>query len=153
MKSWKEKLHDSKGLPKIVELKPEAAQRWGGRTMVVPSPIEVDRLMKRVPRGKVVTISEIRQALAKNHKTDLGCPLTAGIFAWIAAHAAEEERGEGVKDITPYWRTLKGKGELNPKYPGGIHQQKTFLENEGFKIILKGKKYLVLDYEKNLAKI
>jgi alkylated DNA nucleotide flippase Atl1 len=153
MKSWTEKLHDSKDLPKVVKLKAEAAEHWGGETMVVPSPIEVDELMKKVPRGKVVTINEIRKALAKKHKTDLGCPLTSGIFAWIAAHAAEEERGKGILNITPYWRTLKAKGELNPKYPGGIHQQKTFLENEGFKIITKGKKHLVENYESKIAKL
>ena len=153
MKSWNEKLNDSKDLPKIVKLKPEGAQHWGGETMVVPSPLEVDELMKKVPRGKVVTINEIRKALAKKHRTDIGCPLTSGIFAWIAAHAAEEERGRGEKEITPYWRTLKAKGELNPKYPGGIHQQKTFLENEGFKIVKKGKKYLVENYDRKIAKI
>ncbi len=30
-----------------------------------------------------------------------------GIFSWIAAHAAEEQRQQGALDITPYWRTLK----------------------------------------------
>lgn len=153
MKSWSEKLHDKKDLPKVVKLNPEAAAKWGGKTMVVPSPMEVDELMKKVPRGKVVTINEIRKALAKKHKTELGCPLTSGIFAWIAAHAAEEERGKGVENITPYWRTLKAKGELNPKYPGGIHQQKTFLENEGFRVITKGKKHLVENYDRKIAKL
>ena len=153
MKSWSEKLHDKKDLPKVVKLNPEAATKWGGETMVVPSPEEVNDLMKKVPRGKVVTINEIRKALAKKHKTDLGCPLTSGIFAWIAAHAAEEERGKGMENITPYWRTLKAKGELNPKYPGGIHQQKTFLENEGFRVITKGKKHLVENYDRKIAKL
>ena len=153
MKSWNEKLHNQKDLPKVVKLNPEAAAKWGGKTMVVPTPMEVDALMKKVPRGKVVTINEIRKALAKKHKTDLGCPLTSGIFAWIAAHAAEEERGKGMENITPYWRTLKAKGELNPKYPGGIHQQKTFLENEGFRVITKGKKHLVENYDRKIAKL
>ena len=153
MKSWNEKLHDSKDLPKVVNLKPEAAQHWGGETMVIPVPLEVDELMRKVPKGKIVTINEIRKALAKKHKTDIGCPLTSGIFAWIAAHAAEEEKSKGVQNITPYWRTLKAKGELNPKYPGGIHQQKTFLSNEGFRVITKGKKYYVDNYEKYIAKL
>ena len=153
MKSWNEKLHNQKDLPKVVKLNPEAAAKWGGKTMVVPTPMEVDALMKKVPRGKVVTINEIRKALAKKHKTDLGCPLTSGIFAWIAAHAAEEERGKGVENITSYWRTLKAKGELNPKYPGGIHQQKTLLENEGFRVITKGKKHLVENYDRKIAKL
>lgn len=42
--------------------------------------------------------------------------MTTGIFAWIAAHAAEEQRQQGKRDITPYWRTLKSGGVINPKY-------------------------------------
>ena len=80
----------------------------------------------------------------------MGCPLTTGIFAWLAAHAAEEAAAEGKKGITPYWRTLKSGGELNPKYPGGIKAQKARLEAEGHTIRRKGKRYVVADYEKVL---
>jgi len=46
--------------------------------------------------------------------------MTTGIFAGIAARAAEEMAIEGKQNITPYWRTIKSKGELNEKYPGGV---------------------------------
>lgn len=146
-KNWIEKLNDSKDLPKIVQLEGKAADKWGGGKMIIPSPKEVDEIMSQVPRGKLITISEIRSILSKKHNADIGCPLTSGIFAWIAANAAEEERGLGKKDITPYWRTLKTGGFLNEKYPGGIEQQKTFLEGEGHKIVQKGKKFMVENYE------
>jgi len=51
-------------------------------------------MMAKVPNGKVVTISEIRSALAKKHGATIGCPLTTGIFAWVAANAVEEEAGQ-----------------------------------------------------------
>lgn len=57
------------------------------------------------------------------------------------------------KDETPYWRTLKANGELNPKYPGGVDVQKEMLEKEGHTIIQRGRtnvKYYVKDYEKSL---
>jgi alkylated DNA nucleotide flippase Atl1 len=76
-----------------------------------------------------------------------------GIFARIAAGAAEEDTKEGEKNITPYWRTLKSGGVINEKYPGGEMGQKKLLENEGHKVIQKGKKYLVCDFEKNLVKL
>jgi len=76
-----------------------------------------------------------------------------GIFAWIAANAAEEQRQEGKHDITPYWRTLKTGGVINPKYPGGVERQKRLLEKEGHKVVQKGKKYVVVDYEKSLEKL
>ena len=152
-KSWAEKLADNKGLPKVEEITDKMSKRWGTGTVVIPAPIEVDAMMKKVPEGKLVTINEIRAALAKKHKATIGCPMTTGIFAWIAANAAEEQRQEGEKDITPYWRTLKISGVINEKYPGGAEGQKKLLEEEGHKVIQKGKKHVVADYEKSLIKL
>lgn len=150
-KSWVEKLADSKGLPKVEKITAKMSKRWGTGTVVIPAPMEVNEMMRRVPEGKLVTINEIRSALAKRHKATIGCPLTTGIFAWIAANAAEEQRQEGEQDITPYWRTLKTGGVINPKYPGGVEKQKRFLEKEGHRVIQKGKKHVVADYEKSLV--
>ncbi len=153
-KSWREKLYDSKDLPKIVKSDDKKCKRWGmkeGDTMVVPAPIEVDEIMKKIPKGKLITINEIRKILAKKHNATIACPLTTGIFVRIAAEAAVEAEQEGEKNITPYWRTLKAGGVLNEKYPGGIEKQKKLLEDEGHKIIQKGKKFLVVDFEKKLV--
>ncbi len=77
------------------------SKRWGSGTVVIPAPIEVDALMREVPRCKLVTINEIREALAQKHRATIGCPITMGIFAWIAANAAEEQRRVGKKDSPP----------------------------------------------------
>jgi alkylated DNA nucleotide flippase Atl1 len=156
VKSWQEKLTDSKDLPRVVKLTPKLARRWGAKpndTLLVPAPIEVDEVMKRVPDGSLTTINEVRTVLAKKHGANLCCPITTGIFARIAAGAAEEAAKQGKKNITPYWRTLKAGGEINPKYPGGVEYQKELLEKEGHRIIKKGERFLVLDYEKQLAKL
>ncbi|MCK4320289.1 hypothetical protein KAW11_01620, partial [Candidatus Bathyarchaeota archaeon] len=118
-KSWSEKLKDNKGLPKVEKITDKMSKRWGTGTVVIPAPMEVNEMMRKVPEGNLITINEIRAALAKKHGATIGCPLTTGIFAWVAANAAEEERQKGEKDITPYWRTLKTGGVINPKYPGG----------------------------------
>src|SRR3984885_13298259 len=118
-KSWREKLADDKGLPKVCEVRAGHGIRGGEGRMVIPAPREVDALMKQVPRGRLVTINELRTALARKHRADFACPITTGIFSWIAAHAAAEWEAAGRKRITPYWRTLKTGGEVNPKYPGG----------------------------------
>ncbi len=155
-KSWQEKLMDSKDLPKIVTLDHKLAFKWGfapGDTMVIPAPLEVDEIMKKVPRGKLITINQIREALAKKHNTVTACPITTGIFAKIAAWAQEERALSGEQNITPYWRTLKKGGVLNEKYPGGIEKQIELLEKEGHKITKKGKKYIVLNYDKFLVNI
>jgi hypothetical protein len=144
--TWQEKLNDSKGYPKVEEIKGKMSKKWGAGTVVIPAPIEVDQLMRKVPKGKLTTINEIRSALATKHKATIGCPLTTGIFAWISAYAAEEQKQLGKTDITPYWRTLKTGGFLNEKYPGGLETQKQLLEQEGHVVIKKGKKYFVKDY-------
>jgi|ERR1043166_2531637 hypothetical protein len=150
-KSWREKLADSKGLPKVGKIEGKMTTRWGTGTMVVPAPVEVDELMRRVPKGKLVTINELRTALAKKHGVNIACPITTGIFSWIAAHAADEAARDGAKQITPYWRTLKTGGELNPKYPGGIPSLTKRLREEGHRVITKGKRFLVADFEKSLV--
>ena len=137
------------------EITPNMSQRWGTGTVVIPAPREVDAIMRQVPRGKVITINEIRAIPARKHGASIGCPITTGIFAWVAAHAAEEDAAEGKKDITAYWRTLKSGGELNPKYPGGIEAQCARLEAEGHTIEPgRGQKPpKVKNWEKCLVKI
>jgi alkylated DNA nucleotide flippase Atl1 len=121
--------------------------------VVIPAPVEVDQLMRKVPRGKLTTINEIRQALATKHQATIGCPMTTGIFAWIAANAAEEQKLQGKTDITPYWRTLKVNGLINEKYPGGSVAQTVLLEQEGHVIVRKGKNCFVKDYEKAVIRL
>ena len=150
-RSWREKLADNKGLPKVGKIEGKMSSRWGTGTMVIPAPVEVKELMDKVPRGKLASINELRVALAKAHGTDMACPITTGIFAWIAAHAAEESAAAGEKAITPYWRTLKTGGELNPKYPGGVEGVRKLLRAEGHQVVQKGKKYVVAGYEKALV--
>lgn len=151
-KSWREKLHTAGDLPKVVKLNEKQQKFFRAKTLAIPSPVEVDGIMRKVPKGKLITINHIRNIVAARHKADAGCPITTGIFAWIASYAAEEDRDAGKKRITPYWRTLKNGGELNPKYPGGIKEQSAALKGEGLKIRSKGKRVFVEDYEKNLVK-
>jgi len=151
-KSWRGKLADRKDLPRVEMISEKMRTRWGTGTLVIPAPLEVDEIMKRVPEGKLITINEIRTLLAKKHKATIGCPITTGIFAMIAAHVAREDLEEGKKKVTPYWRTLKTGGEINPKYPGGIADQRRRLESEGHRVIRKGESYFVEDYETHLIR-
>ena len=150
-KSWQEKLADSKDLPKVEEITEKMSKRWGTGTVVIPAPMEVDEIMSKVPEGKLITINEIRAILARKHGATIGCPMTTGIFAWVAAHAAAEAAAEGKQNTTPYWRTLKTGGVINEKYPGGVEGQKALLEKEGQTVVQKGKKHVVADFEEHLV--
>jgi len=137
----------------VEQITDKMSKRWGTGTVVIPAPREVDEIMKKVPEGKVITINQIRAIVAQKHSASIGCPLTTGIFANIAARAAEEAAAEGEENITPYWRTLKADGSLNEKYPGGVEAQATRLREEGHTIELsKGKKPpRVRDFEKAMV--
>jgi hypothetical protein len=150
-KSWREKLADDKGFPQVYPIDETKSKRWGEGTFVIPAPREVDELMRRVPKGKLTTIDELRKALARKHGATISCPITTGIFAWIAAHAAAEAVAAGAKRVTPYWRTLKSKGEINPKYPGGLAEMKRRLLAEGHQVESKRRRAFVAEFERRLA--
>ena len=124
------------------------SKRLGSGTVVIPAPKEVDAAMKKIRSGKLTTIELIRNALAEKHGATIACPMTTGIFAWIASHAADEAEDEGRTRITPYWRTLKSGGELNPKYPGGVENLKARLTAEGHSVVQKGKRFVVEGYDR-----
>jgi hypothetical protein len=71
-KSWREKLLDSKDMPKVVEVNEKMSHKWGTGTCVIPAPIEVDEIMRSVPKGKLITINIIRERLAKKHNASFG---------------------------------------------------------------------------------
>lgn len=152
-KDFNAMLHDSKDMPKLQILTdPKSIEKYGGNKMYFAPPIDYDRVMKRIPYGKLTTLGEIRTFFAQENHADFTEPITAGIFVSIAAWASFQ-RGE---EETPYWRTLKAGGELNPKYPGGVIAQKEKLEAEGHTILVKGRtnlRYYVADYERYLFPI
>lgn len=158
-KTWMEKLEDKASLPKVLKLEKRfpcynAVHKMGaevGDEVVLVNPSEVVNIMKQVPKGKLTTIVEICIKLAKRHNTKGCCSLTTGIFIMTTANAVEEAHREGKFLDIPYWRTLKADGYLNPKYPGGQEAHKKLLEQEGHKVVQKGKKYLVQDFQKYLT--
>jgi len=158
-KTWQEKLEDKASLPKTLKLEKgfpcyNAVHKMGaeiGDDIVLVNPSEVVEIMKQVPKGKLTTIVEICKRLAKQHGVKACCSLTTGIFIMTAANAMEEANSEGKFLDIPYWRTLKAEGFLNPKYPGGQEAHKRLLEQEGHRVLQKGKRFLVQDFQTHLA--
>ncbi|MEW5937589.1 MAG: hypothetical protein AB1665_07215 [Candidatus Thermoplasmatota archaeon] len=138
--SWREKL-EKRQEHEIVVVGEKWAGRFGfkkGERCLIPRPLDVDALIRKVGAGKLVTPRIIRERLARDFKVEGTCPLTTGIFINISARAAEEDRASGRKDIAPYWRVVKDDGGLNPKFPGGIKGHAKLLREEGH-TILRGK--------------
>ena len=152
-KDFNKMMNENKGMPKIQIVTDEKTiKKYGGTKMFFAPPTYYDELIKRVPKGKLITIGQMRDYLAKQNHADFTDPMTAGIFVNIVAWASYQRD----TDITPYWRTLKSDGELNVKYPEAIDLQRRLLEEEGHTIITKGTKnikYYVKDFEKSLIEL
>lgn len=149
-KDFNAMLKDSKDMPKIqIVTDKKTIEKYGGEKMYFAPPVDYDRVMKQVPKGKLLTVGMIREYFARQNGADFTEPITAGVFVSIAAWASHQRQD----DPTPYWRTLKAGGELNPKYPGGVEAQKEKLEAEGHTVLTRGRtnlKYYVREYEKSL---
>ena len=150
-KSYNEKLNSPGDLPKIEDIsgQPKAVERWGGTKMLIAAPLQYNEIMAGIPEGKVITVDRVRANLAARAGADFTCPLTAGIFVNVCANASEERD----HDRIPWWRTLRAKGELGEKYPGGTEGQKLLLEMEGHAVIQKGKRFFVEHFEEKMAEL
>lgn len=128
-KSWREKL-ESSASPRVVD------DPKGRGKMLIPRPLDVDVLVRQIPEGKLATVGQIRERLARGHGADLTCPLVTGIFLRIVAEVAEEDEKMGTSGFAPYWRVVKDDGGLNDKFPGGVEAQAARLQAEGHLISL-----------------
>ena len=88
---YRKRLNDKKDFPKIKTIPKKLEKSWGIGKFVMPTPLEVNDLMKKVPKGKLMTINQIRKKFATKYKTTTACPIVTGIFVNVVARAAEEE--------------------------------------------------------------
>lgn len=151
-KSWRDKM-EKPAESKVVDVPPKMQKRFGTGKMIIATPMIIDGIVRKIPKGKLATVVQIMDKLCEDFGTDTACPMTTGIFLGIVAKAAEEDRAAGRKKIAPYWRVLKSNGELNPKFPGGMETHAAKLEAEGHEIEKIRKTWKVRDFEKRLAEL
>ena len=151
---WREKI-DRITEFKVTDVPLRMQKRFGKGKMLIPRPADMEVIIKKIRKGKLITKSELRNRLSSDFNADVTCPITAGIFLRIIAEAAEEESGNGKKIITPNWRVINNDGSLNVKFPGGEKHQAEYLKKEGHTISKSAKSNLltVRDFEKKLASL
>jgi alkylated DNA nucleotide flippase Atl1 len=102
----------------------------GRGEMLVPSGLQIEELIQKIPKGHVVTIGWIREYLATEAGVSLTCPLVTGIMVRLIAEA--EVAGQST---APWWRVVKDKGILHDKFPSAPDEQKIRLQKEGVELI------------------
>lgn len=152
--SWREKINRITDT-KIVDLPDNVPSHFGKGKMLISRPLDIEAVVRKVPKGKLITKSQLRAILAMNAGTDTACPLTTGIFLRMVSEAAEEDALLGKKNIAPYWRVIGEMGELNEKFPFGMEGQAKKLEAEGVRVEAKKRsgKLVAVDFEKKLMKL
>jgi hypothetical protein len=93
------------------EVRPMPKDRIGlkkGDLCLLPSARLVDDFIRAIPKGKSMSLLELRQHLARQHKAEGTCPVYLGYHLRTVAEAACEARDRGAKpgQITPVWRVL-----------------------------------------------
>lgn len=99
-------------------------------------------LIRKVPRGKMVTLTALREKLARAASADITCAMVAG--KTTAAEAAAEEMRAGKSRVAPWWRVVRDDGSLFEKLPGGPASQAGHLEAEGHQIRKSAKLRVIL---------
>jgi len=129
----------------IIETIPKTMEKFLGCAgqMVKPSPDTVEALVGKVTKGKLATISQLREKIARDFNVDTACPAAT----LKALHLISKK-----EQAKCFWRIVKEKGELISKYPNGVEGHAELLQNEGHKIDFSKKVPVVAGYESKLSK-
>lgn len=135
-KDFNAMLHRDAGMPKIQIVTDRATiEKYGGERMFFAPPLAYDEIMKKVPRGKVLTVGAIRAFLAERGGADFTDPITAGIFVSIAAWASEQRRGPNA-----LLANAEGGRRAEPQIPGRGGSPKRKAGGRGAHRCAKGQK-------------
>lgn len=116
--TWAEKfLQPREAFVEVVQKSTPAMK--AGQKMLIPTPVEIDQVVRTIPEGQVMVMADLRDRLAQNHEADVTCPLTTGIFLRMAAEYALQEMSQGKEDVMPFWRVVDPKSPLAKKLPCG----------------------------------
>ncbi|MCX6590051.1 MAG: MGMT family protein [Acidobacteria bacterium] len=125
---------DSAPPPEVKYVSSSKSKAYPVGNMLIASPRELEAVIRQIPAGAVMTLSALRDHLARRWQADYTCALTTGIFLRMVAEAAEQE-GSGVA----YWRVVRADGRLVATLPGGETGQAERLKAEGVRCITTGK--------------
>jgi len=151
-KTYREKINESE--EKIHDITPEWEEKLGKGKILIPSAVDIERLINQTSKGELLTNDVIRELLAKEKNVQLTAAIPTGIHLKYIALAAEEEKNSGTSQITPYWKVLRPDGSINVKFPISIEEQRALLEDEGHELQDgKGKKPpTVIAYESKIMR-
>jgi hypothetical protein len=115
-KSWAEKMA-SAPTPHTSTLEKPFAGVAAGSDLFISSPMQIKAFIDKIPYGKTLEVSSMRQHFAQAANAAATCPASSGIFLRIVAEAAwdELESGTPLNQVTPFWRIIAPDSPLAKK--------------------------------------
>ena len=119
-KTWHEK-YRSRSKPVVEVIEHAFADIPAGSRVIISTPAEVDREVRKIPRGVEMTVSQLREKIAKKHHVPFACPITTGIFLRIASEVAIENiaNGKSISGVMPFWGVVRTHSTIGKKLACG----------------------------------
>jgi len=129
-----------------IEIIPKTMKKFFGCSgkMVKPSSDTVKEIVKKIRKGKLVTLEELRDKLAQDFGVQTACPASTTKALQLLS---KEDRP------VCYWRVIKKKGELISKFPKGVEGHAALLQKDGLEVDFSKKNPVVVGFETKLVKL
>ena len=127
---------------KIIDIPTKMEKFYGKGTMLHPSLSEIEGLISLIPSNKVTTINHIASFLAKNHGTDVTCPMRTGN---AIKKIANRFTLENLDDNLPFWRVVRSDKKIFKSK--NFEQWASLLEDEGFELSFTKSKNIRVNFD------
>jgi hypothetical protein len=107
-KTWLEKLNEKKDAI-VKRIDSGFADIPAGSLMLIATPAIIESYIRKIPKGRKVTLQTMRKDLALEAGAEYTCPLTTGIFLRIVAEANYEKYAttKSFRGVAPFWRVVQ----------------------------------------------
>jgi hypothetical protein len=131
-KSWSEKSAE----PRRAEVKTcpkDFADIKAGQRMLLPTPHDIEAVVRKLKRGASLDMRGLRSALASRYKAEVSCPVVTGIQLRTLAEAIGEQLDKGVSqaDVAPVWRVMPPDAPIWRKLENGRNKLMELRRAEG----------------------
>jgi len=127
---------------KIVDIPIKMEKFYGKGKMLHPSIIDIEELVRTIPKGSVATIDSLAKRLAKIFSIDVTCPMRTGN---ALKKIAERYSNDNMDIKIPFWRVIRSDKLVIKSKNFEFWASK--IEDEGFKLIFTKSGSIKLDVD------
>ena len=131
-------------ISKIVDIPVKMEKFYGKGKMLHPSIEEIEELVKKIPKGKVITIDALAKKLTLDFGTDVTCPMRIGN---AIKKISERYSNDNIDYNLPFWRVIRTDKLVVKSKDFEFWASK--IEDEGFKLLFTKSGGIKVDVDSN----